>query len=146
MLPGGTTGYEVSKAAALSLPLIAIGVTIVVGVYMAHPWGDNYAYQNPVDYLVLAIFLAWAATPYLFLFRVAQRAFVSTPILVFRLVAVFIVCIGGVYLMIDTAFFNIDAQGGLIFLFLPVYQWLFIGVYFGFTFLWRVFIAPYEPN
>ena len=111
-------------------------LTIIVGIYMAQPWGDNYAYQNLSSYAVLALFLLWALTPYVYLIRQPLKSDLSNSVVLSTLVSSVLVCVGGAFLLIDTAFINIDAQGGLVLLFLPIYQWLLIGVIRAIAGLW----------
>ena len=111
------------------LPAATLFATVVIGIYMARPWGDNYAYQSVWGYVGLFMFLGWACLPYIFLFSMSKASRPARAVNVTRLVETCIVCVGGLYILIDTAFFNIDAQGALIFVFLPVYQWLVVGVF-----------------
>ena len=108
------------------LALISIAVVTVLGIYAARPWGDNYAYKTLADYLVLLVFLAWAASPYAFFARKAQA---TGSCHTARFVAALIVCGAGIAAVTDSIFIHPDAQGGLVFLFLPVYQWAGIGMF-----------------
>ena len=38
--------------------------TVAIGIHMARPWGDNYAYRDASGYGVLALMLLWAVSPY----------------------------------------------------------------------------------
>jgi hypothetical protein len=102
--------------------------TIVCAVTMAQPWGDNYAYGDVWGYLVLLGFLAWACAPYLYLYCISRRTAVSRALKVSRIILALIVCVGGVAILIDITFIHLDAQGGLALLFIPIYQWIAIGV------------------
>lgn len=104
-------------------------VTIISGVSMARPWGDNYAYQDVSGYLGLFLFLTWAASPYIYLYWMSRKLNVSGPFKLARLILTTIVCVGGIYIVVDSTFIHLDAQGGLIFVFLPVYQWILVGIF-----------------
>ena len=126
----------------LILSIAAGVVTLAVGIYMAQPWGDNYAYQSLGDYVVLLIMLSWATAPYLYIFHHARRASLPEAAAISNIVAALVVCVGGIYLMVDAGFINIDAQGGLILIVLPFYQWLFIGACRCLARFWRARRAP----
>jgi hypothetical protein len=49
-------------------------------------------------------------------------------LMVFRTVVASLLCISGVAIIFDTVFIHIDAQGGLVFLFIPFYQWVILGL------------------
>ena len=118
------------------LPAIALVATIAVAIYMARPWGDNYAYQEIAGYIALLLFILWACSPYCYFLANTRNYPDSAPLAVSNLIAALLVCIGGLYLLADAAFIHIDAQGGLIFIFLPIYQWLVIGLFHGIGRLW----------
>ena len=111
------------------LGAVALVATIVLGIYMARPWGDNYAYENLTGYLGLFAFLAWACGPYIYLIWISRTRSSMRASAISRLAVALLVCVGGIVILIDTAFIHIDAQGGLIFIFLPIYQWLLIVVF-----------------
>lgn len=103
--------------------LLCTVATVAIGIHMARPLGDNYAYQDASGYGVLALMLLWAVSPYAGLAfglrllrrsRVASRVFAgSAPIL----------AIPGLVAYVDAAFVHLDAQGGLVFVFAPLLQW-----------------------
>jgi len=116
---------ERSLLLSLRVLLLVLAVaTLGIGVYMAQPWGDNYAYQDASGYLSLAAMLLWAVSPLAGL-AVAARWFRS-PRWTLAVFAVGAAAIGvlGVLAYIDVAFVHPDAQGGLAFLTIPVVQWL----------------------
>jgi len=110
----------------LVLAVAGLVATVAIALRMAQPWGDNYAYESAGGYLVLSGFLAWAASPYLYLLGMAMRGGLPVPVRLCTLAAALLVSVGGVLLLVDAAFVHIDAQGGLVFIVLPVYQWLAI--------------------
>ena len=98
--------------------------TLVMGIYAAQPWGNNYAYSKFSDYLQLFGMMLWAVSPYLAMF-IALLVFSRKEILIKTFsVCMFAISLFAGYILFDTMFIHIDAQGGLIFLFLPIYQWL----------------------
>jgi hypothetical protein len=52
-------------------------ITLTLLIYMAQPWGDNYAYQNLSGYIGLLGFALWATLPYLMIIFLAKKAFIS---------------------------------------------------------------------
>lgn len=98
--------------------------TLGIGIHMAQPWGDNYAYQGARAYLQLAAMLLWAIAPYVALalgarlFRTSGRARLACCI------GAIVIGLAGVYAYVDTAFIHPDAQGGLSFIAVPVLQWI----------------------
>jgi hypothetical protein len=126
---GGTVKIQSCQSAVALLAISGLLVTIISGVSMAQPWGDNYAYQNVSGYLGLFLFLAWAVSPYAYLYWMSGRLNASGPVKLARLIVTAIVCVGGIYIVVDSAFIHLDAQGGLIFIFLPIYQWILVGLF-----------------
>lgn len=101
---------------------ITAAFTLVMAIYAAQPWGDNYAYQKASDYLALFCFMLWDIAPYIiiaFLLRYFCRSETVTKIFT---AGILIISLVTALILIDTNFVHIDAQGGLIFLFLPFYQ------------------------
>ena len=103
--------------------LLCTVATVAIGIHMARPWGDNYAYQDASGYGVLALMLLWAVSPYPGLAlglrllrgsRVAARVFAGGAL---------ILAIPGLVAYVDAAFVHLDAQGGLVFVFAPLLQW-----------------------
>ncbi len=72
--------------------------------------------------LVVLGFMAWAMSPYLYLFLLVKYS--TNNNIKFILGSVLVICLLGVSLQIDTALIGINAQGGLALLFIPVYQWV----------------------
>jgi len=123
--------YSIAKYVIWLFTSLSVIVTVGCAVYAAHPWGDNYAYQGIfgfVGYLVLATMVAWAISPYIYLYLSTRRHSSYCIKNLFRTGVTLLICIGGIAAVFDTVFIHSDAQGGLIFLFLPIYQWLVIGV------------------
>ena len=127
---------QLLQTISLILAVLAALTTVSVGIYMAQPWGDNYAYQSVSGYAVLMLFLFWALAPYIYLIWQSLQKQPTDRLVFAALVSSVVVCVGGVVLLIDTAFVNMDAQGGAILMFLPIYQWLVIGVCLTISALW----------
>ncbi len=107
--------------------MITIGgaaFTICMMIYAAQPWGDNYAYKTFSGYLTLVGYASWAISPYLIL-TIILRAFrknkYSTNT---AIIGALIIAITSCALLIDAFFIHIDAQNALVFIFLPIYQWV----------------------
>ena len=112
-----------SKLGRLILILATI-FTIAIMVYAAQPWGDNHAYKTFSDYLTLFGYMAWAISPY-FMLAIIFDGFLHHPSAsLTALVGTVLIVLASAALLIDAFFVHINAQGGLIFLFLPIPQWL----------------------
>ncbi len=111
-----TTGVLILAVASI--------VTAVLMVYSASPWGDNYAYQSFSDYLSLAAFALWALSPYVLLGYLLYLFCGTRPSCVVAVTGAGILSICGIAVYIDTVFVHIDAQGALVFVFFPAYQWI----------------------
>jgi hypothetical protein len=111
-------------------------------VYAAQPWGNNYAYQNFIGYVMLVIFVGWAVSPYLFILLAIRREMRDNKGLrISLLIVISLFCMASMAIIFDTVFVHIDAQGGLVFLFLPIYQWVAIGLLVFIYFLAKVLIS-----
>ena len=98
--------------------------TIAMELYAAQPWGDNYAYSKLEDYLTLLGMMLWSISIYIALF-IALLIFASKVILIKTYtIGMMIIVLLSSFILFDTNFIHINAQGGLVFLFLPIYQWL----------------------
>ncbi len=110
------------------MAIVGILVTTAIAIYAAQPWGDNYAYKSLPDYLLLAVFIGWAISPYVFLVYTARRP-QSAPIQnILRVAAAFLIVVWGIGVLINTILIHTDAQSALIFLFLPFFQWVILGL------------------
>jgi len=70
-------------------------------------------------------FLVWAISPYLFAVFMTQRSTQHVAILIVTGVS-FILAIGGVFLLIDAMYIHQDAQSALVFVVIPMYQWIIL--------------------
>lgn len=102
---------------------LVVAATVGLALHMARPWGDNYAYQDASGYLALAGFLLWAVSPMAMLAWAAGLFGGSgTAMAVFATGSACIALVG-VHAYIDAAVLHPDAQGGLVFVFVPLVQW-----------------------
>lgn len=110
--------------------LIAVGISTSLGmsIYAAQPWGDNYAYQNISGYLGLILWDLWVALPFALLYLLNRRYRNSKP----HLRLMFIACLIGscfvAYIYIDSIMFSTSSTSALIFIFLPLYQLIFVAI------------------
>jgi hypothetical protein len=101
-----------------TIRLIAISaalITLTLMIYMARPWGDNYAYQSLSGYAWLLGFAVWAILPYLMVLFMARKAFASQANNFILVIGALIISLGGVALYVDAALLHQDPQGGLVF-------------------------------
>jgi hypothetical protein len=123
-----------------TIRLIAISaalITLTLMIYMARPWGDNYAYQSLSGYAWLLGFAVWAIPPYLMILFLVRKAFASRANNFVVIVGVLIISLGGVALYVDAALLHRDPQGALVFIAVPLYQWIIIGLLIGIHFFLR---------
>lgn len=103
------------KIATYFFIFLAAATTFAIGMKtMTHPITST-----------AAGFIAWAVSPYAYLALMAK--FVSTnaaksAVFFFSLLAGSF----GVWAIVDAMFIHLDAQGGLVYVFLPVWQWTFL--------------------
>jgi hypothetical protein len=123
-----------------TIRLIAISaalITLTLMIYMARPWGDNYAYQSLSGYAWLLGFAVWAILPYLMILFLVRKAFASRANNFVVIVGVLIISLGGVALYVDAALLHRDPQGALVFIAVPLYQLIIIGLLIGIHFFLR---------
>ena len=97
-----------SNNAARLVALSAAIITLILMVYMAQPWGDNYAYQCLSGYAWLLGFAVWAILPYVMVIFLVKRAFQSQAHKLIVMVGALIISVGGVALYVDAAFLHRD--------------------------------------
>ena len=124
--------YNTIRLIALSAALI----TLTLMIYMAQPWGDNYAYQSLWGYAGLLVLAVWATSPYLMILFLNRKASQARAIKLADIIGTVIISLG-VLLYVDAAFLHRDAQGALVFTTVPFYQWLILGLLAGIHFLFR---------
>jgi hypothetical protein len=105
-------------------------------IYMAQPWGDNYAYQSPWGYAGLLVLAVWASSPYLMILFLNRKTSQVQAIKLADIIGTLIISLS-VLLYVDAVFLHPDPQGGLAFITVPLYQWLVLAVLAGIHFLFR---------
>lgn len=110
-------------------------VTLVLMISMARPWGDNYAYHSFSGYMGLLGLAVWATLPYLMILFLVRRTSQGRANKVMVMMGAAIISVGGVALYVDAALLHPDPQGGLVFVAVPCYQWVVLGVVAGIQFL-----------
>ncbi len=102
------------KLISYGVNLLASLVTITVGILNM----DTFA-------LGAIGFLVWAISPYLFAVFITRRSTQYAVTLVITGVS-FILAIGGISLLIDAMHIHLDAQSALVFVVIPMYQWIIL--------------------
>jgi drug/metabolite transporter (DMT)-like permease len=116
--------YAVNRILILLGLLVSIGVSI----FAAQPWGDNYAYQDITGYLMLFAAELWICAPFVGLYFL-NRAYRYSP--AHKKVLLISCVIGSVLvsvLYVNGIVFSSGSTSALIFLFMPIYQLVFIFV------------------
>ena len=111
------------------LTLASILATAVLMVYSEQPWDEYYAYVEFSDYTLLFLFVAWAIAPYFPLLFILRKPSAYRAPMIFRAVAVSLICFPAIAVSVYTVFMQIDAQENSIFVFLPVYLWAAVIVF-----------------
>ncbi len=70
-------------------------------------------------------FLVWAISPYLFAAFMTKRITQHAATLVVTGVSS-ILAVGGIFLLIDAMYIHLDAQSALVFVVIPMYQWIIL--------------------
>ena len=107
-----------------SLLCMAMAASVALAIHMARPWGDNYAYQDASGYVALAMFMLWAISPLAALAWAAtwfRQAWVASWVYAIGAGAI---ALFGLHAYVDAALIHLDPQGGLVFLFMPMVQWV----------------------
>ena len=68
-------------------------------------------------------FIAWAVSPYVF-FGILTKLLTQNRAIKIAFVVSILVAAFGIWAIVDAMFIHLDAQGGLIFIFAPLYQWV----------------------
>ena len=107
---------------------LGLAITVALSIYSARPWGDNYAYQSISGYLNLILFEAWLSIPFIILHFLNKKYGNNYILKYIILFSVIVVTVFGGYVYIDAVFIHTSSTSALIFVFLPVYKILFLGV------------------
>ena len=89
-------------------------MTIAVGILNM----DTFA-LGAIDFLI------WAISPYLFAVFMTKQSIQYAATLVVMGVSS-ILAIGGIFLLIDAMYIHLDAQSALVFVVIPMYQWIIL--------------------
>lgn len=100
------------KLIIVLLSLVAGIVTVVIGLKTVDP---------PLSMGALGI-IGFAITPYIYLIVMAKFVSRYASLVAITILAV-IIGILGVWALVDSMYVEPDAQGGLAFIVIPVYQW-----------------------
>lgn len=116
------------QKAKLSLLILIISalLTASLEIFTAQPWGDNYAYQDYSGYLVLACFVIWNLAPYVTLALLVYRDRKNSKHLIILLIGIIVIVSISIFWLIDTLFIHMSSTSGLIFLSLPLCQFIAI--------------------
>jgi hypothetical protein len=107
----------------LLLGLCALA-TLAMAIYMAQPWGDNYAYQDASGYRTLGVMLLWALSPVAALALGARLLRRSRVALQVWAGGALLIGLAAMVPYVDATFVRPDPQGGLVFVFAPLVQWV----------------------
>ena len=102
------------KRISFGINLLASLVTIAVGILTM----DTFS-------LGAIGFLVWAISPYLFAAFITKYSTEYAAISMATGASV-ILAIGGVFLLIDAMYIHQDAQSALVFVVIPMYQWIIL--------------------
>ena len=102
---------------------------VIVGVLIAAPWSGGYFYESPLGYAVLALFLAWAVSPNIFIFRSARSPGPARWRIAVSVSVITLVCVGGLSVMVAGGLLSTDPQRGLVLFIIPAYQWFLLGIH-----------------
>jgi len=69
--------------------------------------------------------LVWAISPYLFAVFLTKQSTHHAAITVITGISL-ILAIGGIFLLIDAMYIHLDAQSALVFVVIPMYQWIIL--------------------
>lgn len=103
--------------------------TLGTMLYAGRPWKEGFSINWLVGFIVFGI---WAISPYCYLFFKNMPKKDYSSHIIIDLIGTIAITLFGLFVYY-TGFFGpyIDAQSGLLFLFVPFYQWIGIGVIFG---------------
>jgi len=110
--------------------LIVLGflISVATSIYAARPWGDNYAYQEISGYFSLLLWELWIGVPFYVLYLLNKKYRSSSAHLKLLLFTCLVGSIFGAYIYVDSIVFSTSSTSALIFIFLPVYQLIFLAV------------------
>jgi len=112
--------YPKAQQLTFALGFVALITNVAVALYYA-----GTPESLPGIFFTL-LFVAWSGSPYLFFLFASRVPDQSASTVGLILVVAIIVCAGGVWALIDTAFIHRDPFGPALPLFLPLWQWMLL--------------------
>ena len=103
------------KKVSFVIIIVAIMVTTAIGVQTA---------ESPMSVGAWGI-VVWAVSPYIYLAIMTRLISHNIPAIIVAVLA-FLAGGFGAWGLVDTMFLNPDAQGGLAFIVLPLWQWVLL--------------------
>jgi hypothetical protein len=107
---------------ALGIPVAGMLFTLGLGLHASQPW-DNEAGNTLTDYLSLMMFLGWSLLPYIGMFVLINLCLGKKIVFGVSVAGSSLVVILSALALWDGLITHVDAQSGLLFLFLPIVQW-----------------------
>ena len=106
------------------LAIVASILTIALAIYSASPWNGDSPYDNLLGYVGLIFFTGFAVSPYAYLFfRSAPKTETALTQWLFVGIGIAITVLG-IAIIYDATIISIDAQSGIVFFIIPIYQWI----------------------
>jgi predicted RNA-binding Zn-ribbon protein involved in translation (DUF1610 family) len=131
-LQSGNQNLSNQTASATTMLISAASAVFTLGMmtYASKPW--RMASTQFVGWIGFMLgFGLWAISPYVMLgLKSRKRNYTARQSITF-LVGIILLAAFGVYGILDTMFIHPDAQGALIFVFLPGWQWIGVVVTIG---------------
>lgn len=116
------------------ISIVAGLFTLFSLIYAGQPW--NMGFQLIFGWIGLFVgFGAWAVSPYIMLSTRIRKPNITFKQSIAYFIGCLLVASYGVYCLVEM-FIHPDAQGGLIFIFLPVYQWIGVTITIGIAGRW----------
>ena len=100
---------------------IALGSAVATIGFMA--WVADWS-SNPSILAFMIGLLAWCVSPYASIAVVARKPRASASSAIALLATALVVAGFAAVVYVDAFFIHLDAQGGLVFLFVPIVQWM----------------------
>jgi hypothetical protein len=102
--------------------VLMVAFTIYIGLYMGKPW---VASPRPVllRWLGFFWFLGFSLTPYVTCFLVARFLLTQVEAVGLFLIGTMVISLYGIHELMSAAFWHLNPQSALVFIFLPGAQW-----------------------
>lgn len=105
---------------------------IITNAYFMIKAGDV---GNFVWWIGFAIFFLWASIPFVTLFYLSKKQYHSPLELIPLVIAALMLVFSNSKILYMAFVTHLDPQSGLVFIFLPIYQFLFLSVFIGISFI-----------